>query len=153
MTYQQELHARYAAVKLRLNGPMRRQFLPLPIVVAPVEPPPPEPPPPQTTEAEKIVEAIRLSRALMTEAGGYKKARVIGRACAIAWGVKAEDLFSPSRLAKFVRPRQIAMTITRLMLGYPFAEIGRAFGRSDHTTALHAFEKFHAVVAPFVGEK
>lgn len=53
----------------------------------------------------------------------------------------ARDLKSETRVKSVVRPRQVAMYLSRKLLDLGFAEIGRAFGNRDHTTVLHADSK------------
>jgi chromosomal replication initiator protein len=53
----------------------------------------------------------------------------------------ARDLKSETRVKTVVRPRQVAMYLSRKLLDLGFAEIGRAFGNRDHTTVLHADAK------------
>ena len=48
------------------------------------------------------------------------------------------QLVSPSRAAAVAWPRQLAIFLTRELLGLPLAEIGAAFGGRNHATVLHA---------------
>jgi len=132
---------------------MRPQFVPLPVTPEQVELPPieeVETPAPILTDEEKVIASIRLARQLVAVWGVYKKTLMVCRAVAHIYGVRPDDLLGERRFARFVTPRQVAMTIARDLLGYSFPEIGRAFGGRHHTTVLHAFNKFHDVVAPLV---
>lgn len=55
--------------------------------------------------------------------------------------VTLRDLKSESRVKTIVKPRQVAMYLTRRILKYGYVEIGNAFGNRDHTTVLHAESK------------
>ena len=52
----------------------------------------------------------------------------------------ANDLVSKSRKANIVRPRQLAMYISRELTDHSLPEIGRAFSR-DHSTVMHACQR------------
>ena len=55
--------------------------------------------------------------------------------------VKASDVKSAKRTKQLVVPRQIGMYLCRMLTGLSFAEIAVAFGRSDHTTVMHACDR------------
>ncbi len=63
------------------------------------------------------------------------------------YNVTSDDLIKQSRKQEFVKPRQIAMYITRQELNTSFPSIGEFFGRRDHTTVMHAVEKILKQVA------
>lgn len=48
------------------------------------------------------------------------------------------DLLSPSRKHVHVRPRQIAMTLSRELTPASLPRIGKFYGGRDHTTVIHA---------------
>ena len=52
--------------------------------------------------------------------------------------LKVADLESPNRSRSIVRPRQIAMYLSRVLTPRSFPEIGKRFGDRDHTTVMHA---------------
>ncbi len=56
--------------------------------------------------------------------------------CAV-YGLTPAELRSPSRAAKVVQARQVAMYLARELTGLSLAAIARSFDR-DHTTVLHA---------------
>lgn len=66
-------------------------------------------------------------------------ARVIS-ACATYYGVRVDEIKSPSRLAHHVRARHAAMYLAHLR-GHSYAALGMAFGR-DHTSVVAAYRKF-----------
>jgi chromosomal replication initiator protein len=60
------------------------------------------------------------------------------------WGVTPEGLRSKTRTKTLTLPRQIAMFLTRELLGTQLMEIGNAFGGRDHSTVIHSIEKISA---------
>ncbi len=68
------------------------------------------------------------------------------RACARHFGIRDSDLLSSRRSRSIVFPRQVAMYLCRELTSSSLAEIGRAFGRKDHTTVLHACRKIGRLI-------
>lgn len=65
----------------------------------------------------------------------------IQQAVATEWGVTTEGLRSKTRTKTLTVPRQIAMYLSREMLGLQLVEIGNCFGGRDHSTVIHSLEK------------
>jgi chromosomal replication initiator protein len=62
------------------------------------------------------------------------------------WGVTPEGLRSKTRTKLLTIPRQVAMFLTRDLLGTQLIEIGNAFGGRDHSTVIHSIDKTnHAI--------
>ncbi|MBC6444360.1 MAG: chromosomal replication initiator protein DnaA [Alphaproteobacteria bacterium GM202ARS2] len=57
------------------------------------------------------------------------------------YNVKLSEMSSPRRAREVVRPRQIAMFLAKEMTTRSLPDIGRRFGKRDHTTVLHAIRK------------
>jgi chromosomal replication initiator protein len=57
------------------------------------------------------------------------------------YNVSRADILSSRRTATVVRPRQIAMYLSKTLTLRSLPEIGRRFGGRDHTTVLHAVRK------------
>lgn len=55
--------------------------------------------------------------------------------------LRVADLFSRSRKQQIVRPRQMAMYLTKELTNLSLPEIGASFGGRDHTTVLHAVRR------------
>lgn len=55
--------------------------------------------------------------------------------------IKLEHLVSQKRNKQYAHPRQIAMYLARELINESYPQISFAFGKKDHTTALHAYEK------------
>lgn len=62
------------------------------------------------------------------------------------FNVSRADILSSRRTATVVRPRQIAMYLSKLLTPRSLPEIGRRFGGRDHTTVLHAVRKIQGLV-------
>lgn len=71
----------------------------------------------------------------------------IQRAVAQHFNVSKSDLLSARRNRSIVRPRQIAMYLSKQMTPRSLPEIGRRFGGRDHTTVLHAVRKIEELMA------
>jgi hypothetical protein len=73
--------------------------------------------------------------------------RDIERAVCLRFKLTPERLKSAERQRKIMRPRQIAMFLSREFTTASLPQIGRHFGR-DHTTVLHGCRKIAAMAAP-----
>jgi chromosomal replication initiator protein len=71
----------------------------------------------------------------------------IQKLVATHFNVSRADILSSRRTANVVRPRQIAMYLSKTMTLRSLPEIGRRFGGRDHTTVLHAVRKIEGLVA------
>lgn len=61
------------------------------------------------------------------------------------YSVSRPDILSSRRTATVVRPRQIAMYLSKVLTLRSLPEIGRRFGGRDHTTVLHAVRKIESL--------
>ena len=77
-----------------------------------------------------------------------KRVRIedIQRIVARQYNVSRADLLSSRRTANVVRPRQVAMYLSKVLTLRSLPEIGRRFGGRDHTTVLHAVRKIENLV-------
>ena len=75
--------------------------------------------------------------------GEPKRVRIedIQRIVARHYNVSKTELLSNRRTRTIVKPRQIAMYLSKVMTPRSLPEIGRRFGGRDHTTVLHAVRK------------
>ncbi len=55
--------------------------------------------------------------------------------------IRVSDLHSKRRSRSITRPRQLAMSLAKVLTNHSLPEIGDAFGGRDHTTVLHACRK------------
>lgn len=78
-----------------------------------------------------------------------KKVKIedIQRLVANHYNVSRADILSSRRTATVVRPRQIAMYLSKQLTLRSLPEIGRRFGGRDHTTVLHAVRKIDGLVS------
>jgi chromosomal replication initiator protein len=63
------------------------------------------------------------------------------------YNVSKADILSSRRTATVVRPRQVAMYLSKMLTPRSLPEIGRRFGGRDHTTVLHAVRKIDALAS------
>lgn len=61
--------------------------------------------------------------------------------------VSRADLLSSRRAQTVVRPRQVAMYLSKTLTPRSLPEIGRRFGGRDHTTVLHAVRKIEGLMS------
>ena len=57
------------------------------------------------------------------------------------FNVRISDMHSARRARSVARPRQVAMYLAKQLTSRSLPEIGRKFGRRDHTTVMHAVRK------------
>jgi len=57
------------------------------------------------------------------------------------FGVRLSDMKSKKRTKTLTLPRHVAMYLCRRLTELPLIDIGRDFGRKDHTTVMHACNK------------
>jgi chromosomal replication initiator protein len=62
------------------------------------------------------------------------------------FNLEPEDLKTGSRSREVLVPRQVAMYLMREELETPFIQIAAYFGKRDHTTAMHSYEKIEGLV-------
>lgn len=60
------------------------------------------------------------------------------------WNVTVEGLKSKMRTKSLTVPRQVAMFLTRKLLGTQLVEIGNAFGGRDHSTVIHSLDRVNS---------
>lgn len=70
----------------------------------------------------------------------------IQRVVAEFYGLSITDLVSKRRTSNLVKPRHIAMALSKELTNHSLPEIGRAFGNRDHSTVLHANRKVEALI-------
>jgi len=62
------------------------------------------------------------------------------------FGVKVDALCGQRRTQSVTLPRQVAMYLIRTLTDLSLVEIGRVFGKRDHTTVIHAHSKITTMV-------
>ena len=80
-------------------------------------------------------------RGLVDEVSAMPSVHRVQEVVARRWGVTPEGLCSKGRTKTLTVPRQVAMFLTRHLLGMQLVEIGQAFGGRDHSTVIHSVGK------------
>ena len=62
------------------------------------------------------------------------------------FSITVADLKSARRNREVTVPRQVAMYLTREMVGLSLPRIGESFGGRDHTTVMHSCEKVQGII-------
>lgn len=62
------------------------------------------------------------------------------------YGISADDLTGPKRIAELARARQVAMFLCRELTEASLQQIAHAFRKKDHTTVIHAQRKIEELV-------
>jgi chromosomal replication initiator protein len=57
------------------------------------------------------------------------------------YNIKVSDMSSNCRSRDIARPRQLAMYLSKILTPKSLADIGKKFGKKDHTTVIHAVKK------------
>jgi chromosomal replication initiator protein len=97
--------------------------------------------------APLTVESTELAIRDLVRTRDPKKVKIedIQKLVANHYNVSRSDLLSSRRTAAVVRPRQIAMFLSKILTPRSLPEIGRRFGGRDHTTVLHAVRKIEGL--------
>lgn len=97
----------------------------------------------QSFEPQITIERIDEILGHIYRSGEPKRVRIedIQRIVARHYNVSKTELLSNRRTRTIVKPRQVAMYLSKVMTPRSLPEIGRRFGGRDHTTVLHAVRK------------
>lgn len=100
-------------------------------------------------EPSLSIERVDELLAHLVGAGEAKRVRIedIQRIVARHYNVSRQELVSNRRTRVIVKPRQIAMYLSKTLTPRSFPEIGRRFGGRDHTTVLHAVRKIEELIS------
>ncbi len=63
------------------------------------------------------------------------------------YNIRLSELIGPTRVRTIARPRQIAMYLCKTLTSRSLPEIGRRFGKRDHTTILHGVKRIEELRA------
>ena len=101
------------------------------------------------TNARLTVEAAEDAIRDLVRAREPKRVKIedIQKKVADHYRVSRADILSARRTAVVVRPRQVAMYLSKMLTLRSLPEIGRRFGGRDHTTVLHAVRKIEGLAA------
>ncbi|MBX3578250.1 MAG: chromosomal replication initiator protein DnaA [Rhizobiaceae bacterium] len=97
----------------------------------------------QSFEPQITIDRIDEILGHIYRSGEPKRVRIedIQRVVARHYNVSKTELLSNRRTRTIVKPRQVAMYLSKVMTPRSLPEIGRRFGGRDHTTVLHAVRK------------
>ncbi len=70
----------------------------------------------------------------------------IQKAIADYYSLQMKELLGAKRTRSLVRPRQMAMALTRELTSHSLPEIGDAFGGRDHTTVMHGCREIKKLI-------
>lgn len=106
------------------------------------------PPAPVETEPEPVaapvIEEVAPVQVVIRKPPGFNNFSTIQQYVARHYGMTRDALLVKDRSDKFVRPRQVAMFLTKEITKKSFAEIGRSFGGYDHSTLIAAVRSVEA---------
>lgn len=99
-------------------------------------------------EPDMNIERVDAFLAQIYRGGEPRTVRIedIQRIVSKHFNVSKQDLLSARRTRTIVKPRQIAMYLSKTMTPRSLPEIGRRFGGRDHTTVLHAVRKIEGLI-------
>ena len=99
------------------------------------------------TQATLTVETAEAAIRDLVRTREPKRVKIedIQKLVATHYNVSRADILSSRRTANVVRPRQIAMYLSKVLTLRSLPEIGRRFGGRDHTTVLHAVRKIEGL--------
>lgn len=149
------LRAHYSAITMRLMGRGNTVLaLPAPepkIIQAPPVRPTYELPPGASVEARIKATVIRF-RQLRQTSPGVNVAYQAATAAAQVFGEWRSEVVGPRRTADLILVRQLGMTVARIDGLSSLPQIARQFGGRNHTTVLHAANKWRAMVEAAIAE-
>lgn len=138
----------HTADDVRQNARRLRGPVPMPVVSF-ARPVPVKPKPvfiaPRRTET---IAACMMVIALMWKEPNHSHftTQDVLRAVCKHFRVSKEDILCQARTQNFVRPRHVAMYLTKELTGRSLPEIGRRFAGRDHTTVLSAIRKIETLL-------
>ena len=96
---------------------------------------------------DALRDKVRQTDARTPRSSRHDRLRAIQQRVASEWGVTVEGLQAKSRSRAVTVPRQIAMYLSRELLGLHLAEIGQAFGGRDHSTVIHSLDRVTTMIS------
>ena len=136
----EELHAHYKAVRARLDNPVIKKKEPAVRLVYPEPQKYPEPLDQKPAELEP--EPVAIAPAPIPQVIPETPAQIVLREVAEKHNMSVSQLRSAARLKAYVGARQEASYRLNTELGFSLKQIGNMLGRRDHTTILHAINRY-----------
>ena len=88
---------------------------------------------------------LQTTQSVLRDVLGAKERRItieeIQRRVAAHYNIKPAELSSNRRARAVVRPRHVAMYLAKQLTSRSLPEIGRKFGKRDHTTVMYAIRR------------
>lgn len=111
---------------------------------------------PIAVDAPKEPAPFEMARAIdpLVPPSPFPRIHEIQKLCCQHFNISMTDLISHRRQAELVRARQVAMYLAKILTPHSYPEIGRRFGKRDHTTALWAVRKIERLKDsdPLIGD-
>ena len=95
---------------------------------------------------DALRDKVRSHEARPGRSSRHDRLRSIQQRVATEWGVSVEGLQAKARTRAVTVPRQVAMYLSRELLGLQLVEIGNAFGGRDHSTVIHSLDRVTAML-------
>jgi chromosomal replication initiator protein len=95
---------------------------------------------------EALRDKLKANDVAPPRSSRHDRMRAIQQRVAGEWGVSIDGLQSKTRTRMLTVPRQVAMYLSRELLGMQLVEIGHAFGGRDHSTVIHSLERVAAMM-------
>ncbi|PHX96200.1 MAG: chromosomal replication initiator protein DnaA [Gemmatimonadetes bacterium] len=95
---------------------------------------------------EALRDKVRTHESRPARSSRHDRLRSIQQRVATEWGVSVEGLQAKSRTRAVTVPRQVAMYLSRELLGLQLVEIGGAFGGRDHSTVIHSLDRVSSMI-------
>lgn len=92
-------------------------------------------------EIEGLIRTLKLTGFKKKPKDEEGKEQIVLRLVARSFNLKPEDLRKETKERRVINARQVAMYMCKKLLGMSYAEIGRLFGRADHTSALYSIRR------------
>ncbi len=96
---------------------------------------------------EALRDKVRQADSRAPRTSRTDRLRSIQQKVASEWGVSVEGLQAKSRSRSVTIPRQVAMYLSRELLGLHLVEIGQAFGGRDHSTVIHSLDRVESMLS------
>ena len=94
---------------------------------------------------------LQTTQSVLRDVLGAKERRItieeIQRRVAAHYNIKPAELSSSRRAQAVVRPRHVAMYLAKQLTARSLPEIGRKFGKRDHTTVMYAIRRIEELRA------
>lgn len=105
-------------------------------------------------KSPNLVEAEIAIRDFLTTSSAKKvSARHILQTVCEYYEISEEEIVSNKKNQSIAYPRQIAMYLTRKLMDKSYKAIAEMYGKSDHTTVKHAYDKIEKEIATSIETK